>query len=566
EGVPWRDQQAWTRRPKRVSARTKLTGDCELVVLAVGFGIDKRSVENHERVLASGYWENDERQWNKYVRSGATQGRKVMVSGDGDGALIEVLNACFAPAGGQKQSAAAYTHLIGILKNWKMPPDLQKELLALEDDIQRRKLKPGELMKRYQALVAPGEVGGWFKVLDLRLRKLRDTLRNKNHVILASTDENYLQDRNFAINRFLVWRCREMGILEVVKGRYDQFKSHGKKITATLVEVKRNGIGKSSPQTELDALVIRHGPNQALALAYPELARICQEKIAPKNELDQTREPYWPLDFFKYRRPQSIEKGNSGRGSVLELRCPHPDPTILSSIKLDVSTFLEKKDGDQALQTYSKYDITLEIERDGYDDFVLEHQLTPSLPFKFRLNGENRSPILKENKVYGNQQWAVAYEIKKAGSRAANGAAPKRRVVKYSLSGDPCGLLPLQDAIGFPIYSYLRLRRLEINVKFHGIIPHHLAKGGRLMRGYLVPYMTPIRRLTYEDGESNDREVITSQKALPLEKVKSTADGSWIWQRSLVWRPHASKKHPFLPCGYFLGVSWDTLVRAKLPK
>jgi hypothetical protein len=79
---------SWNNWPKASRKETgRYTKEFDLLIFAIGFGNDKASPE------APGYWEDDRRLWSQICKQNNS---KVLISGDGDGAIIDAVSAVVA--------------------------------------------------------------------------------------------------------------------------------------------------------------------------------------------------------------------------------------------------------------------------------------------------------------------------------------------------------------------------------------------------------------------------------------------------------------------------------------
>lgn len=519
------------------------TEKADLAFLSLGFGFDgKSNFQGPSQLHTKGYWENDEGVWGELCRGNA-RSNPLLISGDGDGALIDAVCACLArfssiPISDHKEHEAA----VNILRNWDILPELKDELLKIEELIRKGRMSASELKYAYDDLLRIKGARESLGNLDKKLGLSGNSGRN-GEVILATPTFDLFQPRTFAINRFLVWRCNATGHLRHRKGK---LVVTGKSLR--LFDDRPDGIGGSDDLNFETHCIIRHGAVKAFRSQYEAIADICEKKIAPKNELDQTRIPFWPQGFYEgidCRKAEELYKTTCGQNTACHpLQGSPSDPIQISEITVAILT---RRDKAFEEVTESTFEITIKFASDYCGSALyLEHQITPSLPFNLRVvkypGGEN-GPFLKILRLHGEQPWAVAYEISKW---------KRDEELTYVLQGSPCGLIGLPDAVGFPIYSDMKVDKLTVRVSFEHLAPVIENFGGPLMKSYCPS----IRRFQYEDGEPRTCEKSPADLSSELANliVPGKRANSELLNFSYTWSASELKE------GYFYGMDWDALI------
>lgn len=264
----------------------------DIVILAVGFGVEKAMLLQPLR----SYWRDDSlHQPEIEVRTAPT---KYLVSGNGDGGLIDVLR----------------LRLV----------DFRHEDLIREFGDQERldgviaKLKDIETdAKNFICTGADPSESIYFAYKNLPVKTafddhLRSKLRSDTQVIFNFPDWPFSYNSS-VLHRFLVSRLLAIdaamtilpGNLLAVEGHEPNLSGHFKtdsgEITCTF-----------------NKLVIRHGPQAALRRDFPHSNQHFESILRARNALDETRIPAWPQNFWgKPTAPQPDEDVTSLTKAVI---------------------------------------------------------------------------------------------------------------------------------------------------------------------------------------------------------------------------------------------------------
>ena len=250
-------------------SRRRLRGQrADVVILAVGFGKEEATAE---LPCVTSYWAKDNIDQNK---TGASQTPLVLVSGTGDGGLIDVLRYSFNK-----------------FKHEDVVDYLQRRWLG-SAGYSEVKQRLAVIENRVRAASAAGEP--YLADLNCSYRELVDSLtlhapislRQDVEVVVTGTRELPLSLDAAPINRFLFSLTHAQYIpgpltrIEKREGRWEVwFRDH-------------------PTSHSFHELVIRHGPRPALARHFPEIYRRCEPLIqAAKASPDPTREPCFDPAF-----------------------------------------------------------------------------------------------------------------------------------------------------------------------------------------------------------------------------------------------------------------------------
>jgi tetratricopeptide (TPR) repeat protein len=250
-------------------ARGRKTQKFDAIIVAVGFGVERGlpGIPSHS------YWKEDDLdqpQWGSQH-----QALKVLVSGTGDGGLVDLL----------RLRLKSFSKLIHELLSTDLLDGVKRELRAVEKELHNGSLPAQELDSRYRALHVPQAFN------DLLQRNLREDTR----VVLNGREPHPVNPRASILNRFLVSRlfCREDG---------ESYVSGDFKIKQV---AERYEVTYASGEPEFfDRIIIRHGPDAALAEknGFAWVPSADQEKLRARNQIDETRSRLWPEGAFTLHR------------------------------------------------------------------------------------------------------------------------------------------------------------------------------------------------------------------------------------------------------------------------
>lgn len=339
------DQCTESHSPLKAKWAAVATFDAEILILAFGFGTDKK----REYRGSFGYFEDDAVVWDGIDKLGlprklfedrsqdtlacldaisanpdsaqntgsiccnlgnqtVTSPPQIIVSGSGDGALIETINAVFhssiTPCGLERFEPlnCLFPKLVKLFKaedyipNWN---DLQLKLQELESLIDGPNFTTEEMLARYKQLEDCAQHKETLRKVD---EQLSSTFGVRRKVYLCHKDHHYMGVGNFAFLRFLVWRFVSMGLIlprriEMTPEIYNAWLDKKGEQCSCDLEFSSSGLQWKFPGIHF--IIPRHGPSWPFSKQsnnYPHLedsAKALQEL----NKLDRTREPIWDAKF-----------------------------------------------------------------------------------------------------------------------------------------------------------------------------------------------------------------------------------------------------------------------------
>ncbi len=505
--------------------------ECDLVIFAIGFGTDDRGSGQ------PGYWKDDwKSQWSRIARN---RRKKVLVSGGGDGGLIDAINASLISTA----ERCPHRKLTKALLDYNLDANLHKDLIKFEDRIHRGKVPDSELLFRYQKLKEDHSEA--LLKIDQKLGLDGQKVRS---VFFATDTLHPLRGRNFPINRFLAWRLLEHGKLHHMVGKLETLPKQRRALF-----IKSSRSSKGVCKLIRNAFVIeRHGPSSALKLHYPQIWSACEKHLKSKNELDQTRVPAWPQNFFN-DEPARLQMSNSPRrlerpkeethSITISERSLQPQRAEFNS--LEIQDIFSLSLGDESTESLSlddslwvRFDTNIKFHLKRVPPgFSLEHRLSASEPMRLSVTKSSKEICLA--RLDGNPPWAVAYRFAKT----------KKKILEIAMTGDPSGLIHSADSTGFPIFGDMHVHRIDYSLIFKGLIP---VVGENHAVGV---YTEPIRRLTYE---AEDISVPETPGSGPVFFSTEQLSQDETWKARFSWKSASGGP---LPQGFFYGVRWDKLIR-----
>lgn len=254
------------------AGRRTYTRQCDIIILAVGFGMERKFAE----VPLISYWSSDKLDEEDVSLDGRP--RRILVSGTGDGGLIDLLRARF--------KSFSHQNVVERLTNELLDESALNELTVRLQAIEDAAEQAAAQQKPYEARLNED-----YQKLGAELKSKVDFaskigIRSDTQAVLTSNDKYPLSLRTSILNRLLCvlvpdfyylrgpWKCQrdENGIYEV---------------TFTDGEI-----------AVFDEIIIRHGPEAALKKTFPDVWEACAPLIA-RAELDQTRYPIYSAFFDK---------------------------------------------------------------------------------------------------------------------------------------------------------------------------------------------------------------------------------------------------------------------------
>jgi tetratricopeptide (TPR) repeat protein len=260
--VPSADE---TRRIQILAAEGEINEIVDVAIVAVGFGFERR---NRLGIDSRPYWEDDGLE--QALGASPEHPQRILVSGAGDGALIDLLRASIRDF--------RHEHIVALLPEDDALRKLQDELQAIES-----KTKQTSLI-RDASFINLQQMYGTLALPAVFLDQVRSRIRDDTEVWFNFDSAGRYTLGSAILNRFLV---SVLSRLEAIKPKL-----------ATLDEksVMRRPGGeyaitwpKSTEPQIFDRVVIRHGPPvDYLAEVFPELQVACAPLRGQLRNLDLT--------------------------------------------------------------------------------------------------------------------------------------------------------------------------------------------------------------------------------------------------------------------------------------
>lgn len=342
------DQCSESHTSAKVAEAPTATFEAEILILAFGFGGDKTP----EYPGSFGYFEDDAKLWNQIDKLGVKRKSydklgqdiddelyaiwsnpdpthnaaetcnnqrnetelgdpQIIVSGSGDGALIEAINVVFHSTrninGNQRDNTLNWLfprleqELQGINCAWK---DLLLKLQELEELIGCPNFTSEEMLARYRRLEDSAQHKETLKKVDEQLSSTFGVIRK---AYLFHKDPHFMGVGNFAFLRFLVWRFVSMGLIlprriEMTPEIYNTWLKTKGDLPSCDLEFSSSGLQWKFP--DIRFIIPRHGPSWPFGKHsdnYPHL-ELAAKKLQELNRGDKTREAIWDEDFTKRLR------------------------------------------------------------------------------------------------------------------------------------------------------------------------------------------------------------------------------------------------------------------------
>lgn len=339
------DQCSESHTSSKVVGAPTTTFEAEVLILAFGFGLDKKA----EYRDSFGYFDDDSVLWDQIDKLGVqtepwddqaqdtddwlyaissntdpidntattccNQGNitelgdpQIIVSGSGDGALIEAINAVFHSKrnrnGNEERPSLNWLfprleqELEGIDCTWK---DLLRKLQELEEIIASSKstFSSEEMLSRYSQLEDCAQHKATLKKVD---ETLKDTFFARRKVYLFHKGPHYMGVGNFAFLRFLVWRFVSMGLIlprriEMTPEIYNTWLDN--KLRGDSCDLEFSSFGRQWKFPDIRFIIPRHGPSWPFSKHSDNYANLefAAKRLQELNEQDKTRERIWDDAF-----------------------------------------------------------------------------------------------------------------------------------------------------------------------------------------------------------------------------------------------------------------------------
>ncbi|HYI01870.1 ATP-binding protein, partial [Hyalangium sp.] len=259
----------------------------DAVILAVGFGIETKQEDTPFR----SYWVNDGLD-HRFDTSDRTERRNYLVSGTGDGGLVDLFRIRIADFRHER-----------IVQEFLSDPsleDVKSQLLATEEELRQNRLSADDLYERYCGLRVP-------EPLD---KRLRERLRPDTSAILNGLDSSPLSPGACVLNRFLASWLLQFDVA---------YKRGEFKATQTDAGCVASFLDSGDTKVFHD-IVVRHGPQPAFKKSFKPLWEKAEKQLRSFALLDQTRRPIFENRDFagSPRKPGS----GASHSSKADLEAP----------------------------------------------------------------------------------------------------------------------------------------------------------------------------------------------------------------------------------------------------
>jgi hypothetical protein len=258
-------------RPTITVTKPKLVQESfDCVIAAVGFGIERTM---HDVIFRS-YWSTDA--LHQPVL-GATGPKRYLVSGCGDGGLIDALRLSLTDF-----DHARFTR--GMVEGASLAK-LKKSLLAIDQKAPKNESEACVYyFQAYSGLTIP-------KTLR---QSLTARLRQDTQVMLNGPDHNPMSPRASILNRFAVFLLLEQGKLTYQEGRITKVAMVNATYRVNLMKTDGRSI-----VLEFDDIVVRHGPEPIIGQLLPEVSN-----SLTKSGADPTSVKLWSDSFYPVVKPR----------------------------------------------------------------------------------------------------------------------------------------------------------------------------------------------------------------------------------------------------------------------
>lgn len=245
---------------------------CKVVVLAVGFGLERRVFD-----CDRSYWESDDLDER---RLGGIR-RRWLVSGCGDGALTDLFRLCL--------DGFKHEEMLAEFASGAEMAEVIERIEAIEGDATLRD-RPDALHDAYRALQAPGVVAA-----------MRKRLRADTEVALNAPTPRFLTADASVLNRFLTSMLRQAGGFDVLPGKLASVVREGERFRVKLEDGR---------EPVFDRVVRRHGPVRALETGFPAIwaavAPVREARRVMPTLTDGSRAPLYGAVFGAVRPVRDV--------------------------------------------------------------------------------------------------------------------------------------------------------------------------------------------------------------------------------------------------------------------
>ena len=255
----------------------------DVVVLATGFG-EERTVRG---LPPRSYWENDS--LHQAVYSSGSRPQRVLVTGCGDGGLVDTLRLCI--------KNFDHKEFVEFAFNPSEIEAVKEFLLNIEGRLVSQRMPDPEhfLMEEYSELHVPEGV----------VERLQKRLRPDTEIVLNGSAPNPLNPRASIMHRFLTFLLLKIcadgkhKTLTYVRGRVQEPVSRTE--DRWKVSIQRPDAAEPTV-SEFDSVIVRHGPQPSITALLPvNVGKRLRERsflgVDPSTFIS------WPDDFYPVLSP-----------------------------------------------------------------------------------------------------------------------------------------------------------------------------------------------------------------------------------------------------------------------
>lgn len=246
---------------------------CAVVVLAVGFGLEKDPL----KLQASTYWENDPFAQHVRVPSEVST-QDVLVSGVGDGAIIDTCRFLY--------SDFDHTVFANNIKGTSILGSFSGRLIDIENRVPSA--SPEQyLLDEYDSLG-----------MDPDLFREFGSLRSDTKVVLNGPESSPLSLRACVIHRVILWSLFRSNKFEYIRGKLPRRKATQRRAQRLWVKMP------DKSERQFDRVVIRHGTDGCLRQIGVKASTI--KRLRRSHKDDTTRIKLYPDGFYQVTSSEQV--------------------------------------------------------------------------------------------------------------------------------------------------------------------------------------------------------------------------------------------------------------------
>lgn len=257
--------------------KSRGTDSCQILIIASGYGLERRPLSN-----TASYWRNDD--LAQPILS-EVQKKRYLVSGAGDGGLIEVLRLTIKDFHHQR-----------FIQSVMYDARLFKKANKIRTQIQEAPRKEFEIWKRFTSLNQRSNQK--FDFLKLK--------RSDTEVFLNATQNFPSGAKSQMLHRLCVALLIRRGIVKYIPGKLESVFENAQNEKIALI---RNNSGET--HLRVDEVIERHGTDPTLFKLFPKDKNLYSRlKAKWENKIDQTWNALYDREFLADEFQKSyLERG-----------------------------------------------------------------------------------------------------------------------------------------------------------------------------------------------------------------------------------------------------------------